>query len=119
MAYVDGYLLAVPAKRLQDYRKVAQKAGKIWMEHGAVSYKECAAEDLKNEWGTSFPKIMKPKPGETIIFSFVTYKNRAHRDRVNAKVMKDERLHKMMDPKDPIFDCKRMVYGGFKSIVDL
>ena len=118
MAYVDGYLLAVPEKRLEDYRKVAKKAGKIWMEHGAVSYTESAGEDMQTEWGMPFPKLMKPKPGETIIFSFVTYKNRAHRDRVNAKVMKDERLHKMMDPKDPIFDCKRMVYGGFKSIVD-
>ena len=118
MAYVDGYVLAVPVKRLQDYRRVAQKAGKVWMEHGALSYKECAGDDLKSKWGTPFPKVMKAKPGETVIFAFVTYKNRAHRDRVNAKVMKDERMHKMMDPKDPIFDCKRMVYGGFKSIVD-
>ena len=119
MAYVDGYVLPVPAKKLKFYRRIAQKAGKVWREHGALSYMECAGDDLKNKWGAQFPKLMKAKPSETIIFAFVTYKNRAHRDRVNAKVMKDERLQKMMDPKDPIFDCKRMAYGGFKAIVDL
>jgi uncharacterized protein YbaA (DUF1428 family) len=119
MAYVDGYVLPIPKKKLQFYRRIAQKAGKIWREHGALEYKECAGDDLKNNWGAQFPKLFKTTPTETIIFAFVTYKNRAHRDRVNAKVMKDERMHKMMDPKDPIFDVKRMAYGGFTTIVDL
>ena len=119
MAYVDGYVLPVPKKKLQFYRRIAQKAGKIWREHGALEYKECAGDDLKNKWGAQFPKLIKAKPAESVIFAFVTYKNRAHRDRVNAKVMKDERLSKMIDPKDPIFDMKRMAYGGFKTIVDL
>jgi uncharacterized protein YbaA (DUF1428 family) len=117
MAYVDGYVLPVPAKRLGEYRKIAAKAGKIWREHGALDYWECAGDDLEVKWGKPFPKVIKTKPGETVIFAWVVYKNRKHRDAVNKKVMADERLTKMMDPKDPIFDAKRMCYGGFKNIV--
>ena len=119
MPYVDGYVLSVSKKSLAAYRRIAQKAGKIWREHGALQYMETAGDDMKPEWGLPFPKLAKSKPNETVIFAFVVYKNRAHRDRVNAKVMKDERLHKMMDPKKPIFDVKRMAYGGFNAIVDL
>jgi uncharacterized protein YbaA (DUF1428 family) len=119
MRYVDGYLLPVPTARLGEYKKIATKAGKIWIEHGALQYCECAGDDLNPGWGVPFPKPMKMKEGETAVFAFVVYKSKADRKRVNAKVMKDERLAKMMDPKDPIFDMKRMVYGGFTTLVDL
>ena len=119
MAYVDGYVLPVPKKNIQTYRKVAEKAGKVWREHGAVEYRECAGEDLDVKWGLPFPKAMKLKPGETVVFAWIVYKNRAHRDRVNAKVMKDPRMDTMMDPSKKLFDTKRMVYGGFDVIVDL
>jgi uncharacterized protein YbaA (DUF1428 family) len=119
MSYVDGYLLPVPTKRLADYRRIAQKAGKLWREHGALSYVESAGDDLNTKWGVPFPKMVKAKRGETVIFAFITFKNRAARDRVNAKVMKDKRLQNMIDPNDPIFDMKRMLFGGFKAIVDL
>ena len=119
MTYVDGYVLPVPAKKLDVYKKMAQKAGKIWKEYGALSYKECVAEDTRAEFGVPFAKNMKVKAGETVIFAFVVFKSRAHRDKVNAKVMKDPRLMEGMDMKDLPFDSKRMVYGGFKSIVEL
>lgn len=119
MAYVDGYILTVPTAKLKAYQSVAQKAGKIWREHGALSYKESVGEDMENKWGVSFPKLSKAKSRERVIFAFVVYKNKEHRDRVNAKVMKDERLHALMDPKNPLFDMKQMAYGGFKTIVDL
>jgi uncharacterized protein YbaA (DUF1428 family) len=117
MAYVDGYVLPVPAKRLKDYQKVANKAGKVWKEHGALDYWECAGDDMTPTCGMPFPKLMKLKPGETVVFAFVIYKNRKHRDAVNKKVMSDPRLQTMMDPNDPMFDMKRMCYGGFKPIV--
>lgn len=117
--YVDGYVLSVPKDRLRDYQKVAKKAGSIWREHGAIEYWECAGDDLDVKFGVPFTKLAKSKPGETVIFAWVIYKSRAHRERVNAKVMSDKRLTTMMDPKDPIFDCKRMAYGGFKPIVKL
>lgn len=116
--YVDGYILPVPKKKLDAYRRMAQKAAKVWRDHGALDYKECAGEDLSPEWGTPFPRQMKLKPGETVVFSYIVFKSRAHRDKVNAKVMKDPRLANMMDPKDMPFDCKRMVYGGFNVIVE-
>jgi uncharacterized protein YbaA (DUF1428 family) len=119
MPYVDGYVLAVPNDKLDLYRRIATKAGKIWKEHGALEYRECAGEDLEPKWGTPFPKMMKTKPGETVVFAWVVYKSKAHRNSVNAKVMKDPRLNSMMDPKDPPFDMKRMCYGGFKPIVYL
>jgi uncharacterized protein YbaA (DUF1428 family) len=118
MAYVDGFLLAVPKKHLQAYRRVARQAGKVWREYGALDYKECAGDDLRIKGVVSFTRVMRPKPGETVVFSWIVYKSRAHRDRVNAKVMKDPRLANM-DPKSMPFDMKRMVYGGFRVLVDL
>jgi uncharacterized protein YbaA (DUF1428 family) len=119
MAYVDGFVVPVPKKRMQAYLAMARKAGKVWLEHGALEYRECAADDVK--WGkrTSFPRSVKQKAGETVVFSYIVYKSRADRDRVVAKVMKDKRLAAMMDPKGMPFDAKRMIYGGFKPIVSL
>ncbi len=116
MQFVDGFVLPVPKKRLQDYRRMAQKAGKIWREHGALEFRECVGEDLDVKMGVSFSKLMKLKRGETVFFSWIVFKSRAHRDRVNAKVMKDKRLTNM-DMKTMPFDVKRMCYGGFKTIV--
>jgi uncharacterized protein YbaA (DUF1428 family) len=119
MSYIDGFLVPVPKKKLADYRRMAAKAGKIWREHGALEFRECIADDVK--WGkrTSFPRSVKQKSGETVFFSYIVYKSRAARDRINAKVMKDKRLAKMMDPKAMPFDAKRMIWGGFKTVVDL
>ena len=119
MSYADGYLLPVPKKNLQAYRRMAAKAGKIWREHGALDYKECTGDDLANRWGVSFPKQMKLKPGETVVFSWIVFKSKAHRDSVNAKVMKDPRMNKMMANKKMPFDVKRMVSGGFEVMVDM
>lgn len=119
MRYVDGYVLPVTKKNLQAYRRMAQKAGRIWKEHGALDYKECVGDDLKVKFGMPFPRVIKTKPGETVVFSYIVYKSRAHRDSVNAKVMKDPRISGMCDPKDMPFDCKRMLYGGFKTIVEI
>jgi len=116
MKYVDGYVLPVPKKNLQAYRRMAQMAGKVWRKHGALDYKECVGDDLKTQWGTPFPRMMKLKPGEVVVFSYIVFKSRAHRDRVNAKVMKE--MEKMCESKDMPFDVKRMVYGGFKTLVD-
>jgi uncharacterized protein YbaA (DUF1428 family) len=118
MRYVDGYLLPVPKKNLRAYRKIAQKAGAIWKEYGALEYRECAGDDLNNKWGVPYPRLLKLKRGETAVFAWIVYKSRADRDRINAKVMKDPRMAKMMDPKKPIFDFKRMAFGGFNVIVD-
>jgi len=117
--YVDGYVVPVPKKNLEAYRRMSLKAGKVWREHGALEYRECAGDDLAVKFGTSFPRTLKLKRGETAVFSWIVFKSRAHRDRVNAKVMKDPRLASMMDPKAMPFDAKRMVYGGFKTLVDL
>ncbi len=118
MRYVDGFVLPVPKKNLQAYRRLAQKAGKIWREHGALEVRECIGEDLNVKMGAPFPRRIKLKPGETVVFSWIGFKSRAHRDRVNAKVMKDSRLAEMCDPKNMPFDVKRMTYGGFKILVD-
>jgi len=118
MKYVDGYVLPVPKKNLLAYRRLAQKASKIWREHGALEYRECAGDDLAVKWGVTFPKQLKAKPGETIVFAWIVFKSRADRDRVNAKVMKDPRISSMCDPKNMPFDPERMVYGGFKIIVE-
>lgn len=116
--YVDGFVLPVPKKKLAAYRKMAQKAGKIWREHGALEFRECAGDDLNIKMPiTTFPRLVKLKPGETVVFSWIVFKNRAHRDRVNDKVMNDLRLAKMMATKDMPFDVKRMSVGGFKTIV--
>ena len=112
-------MLPVPEKNLKAYRDMAQKAGKIWKEHGAVEYVEAIGEDLEVKFGLPFTKLAKLKPGETIFFSFIIYKSRAHRDKVNAKVMKDPRMNKMMEKGPMPFDMKRMAYGGFKGVVDL
>ena len=118
MRYVDGYVLPVPEKNLQAYRRLAGKAGTIWREHGALEFRECAGDDLNVKMGVSFRRTIKLKPGETVVFSWSVFKSRAHRDRVNAKVMKDPRLAKMMDGRPMPFDVKRMVYGGFKVLVE-
>ena len=118
MRYVDGYVVPVPTRKLHAYRRIAQKAGRIWREHGALEFIECAADDVKPGKWTSFPRAVKLKPGETVVFSYIVYKSRAHRDRVNAKVMKDPRITGMGDMKDMPFDAKRMIYGGFKVLVD-
>lgn len=119
MAYVDGFVLAVPKKNLPAYKKLAQLAGKVWMEHGALDYKECMADDVKPGKTTSFPQSVKLKKDEVSFFSYIVFKSRKHRDSVNKKVMKDPRLKEMMDMKNMPFDVKRMIYGGFKVVVDM
>ena len=118
MAYVDGFIVPVPKSKLEAYRRLARKAGKIWKEYGALEFRECVADDVKKGKWTSFPRSVKLKPSETVFFSYIVYKSRADRDRINAKVMKDPRLAKMMDVKAMPFDAKRMIYGGFKVLVD-
>jgi uncharacterized protein YbaA (DUF1428 family) len=117
--YVDGFIVPVPRRNAEVYRRLALKAGKIWREHGALEYRECIAEDVRRGKLTSFPRSVKLRPGEVVWFSWIVYRSRAHRDRVNAKVMKDKRLEAMMDPKKAPFDAKRMIYGGFEIRVDL
>lgn len=116
MTYVDGFVIPVPKKNLQAYRRMAAEGCKMWMQHGALDYKECVAEDMQNKWGMSFTSLIKPKPGETIVFSWIVFESRAARDRVNARVMKDPRMAEM--PQSMPFDMKRMVYGGFDVIVE-
>lgn len=117
MRYVDGYVLPVPKKNLQAYFRMANKAGKIWREHGALEYRECAGDDLNIKDLLPFPRLAKVKAGETVVFAWIVYKSRTHRDRVNAKVIKDPRLAAICDPKSMPFDVKRMAYGGFKMMV--
>ncbi len=119
MPYIDGFVLAVPKKNLPAYSRMSKAAGKIWREHGATEYIEAAGDDLNTKIGVSFTKLMKVKPGETIMFSWIVYKSRKDRDSVNARVMSDPRMKKMMEKGPMPFDVKRMAYGGFKSIVDL
>lgn len=128
MTYVDGFVLPVPEGRLEDYRKMAQVAGEVWMEHGALAFKECRLEDAVPDMPDDAPKDMIPatftqmaglKEGETVMFSFIIFKSRAHRDEVNAKVMADPRLKESCDPNNMPFDCRRMSWGGFEAIVDL
>ena len=116
MRYVDGFVIPLPKKNVQAYRRIALKAGKIWREHGALEFRECVGDDLAVKGMVPFSRRMKLKPGETVVFSWIVFKSRAHRDRVNAKVMKDPRLD--MDPKSMPFDVKRMLDGGFKVLVD-
>jgi uncharacterized protein YbaA (DUF1428 family) len=117
MSYVDGFVVPVPRKNLPAYRRMAKKAGKVWREHGALEYKEWISDDVKVGKLTSFPRSVKLKPGETVVFAYIVYKSRAQRDRVNAKVMKDPRLAEMMDLKSMPFDGKRLIYGGFKILI--
>jgi uncharacterized protein YbaA (DUF1428 family) len=114
--YVDGFVLPVPKKNLNAYRRMAQIAGKVWRYNGALEFRECVGDNLNVKMGLPFPRGINVKPGETVVFSWIVYKSRAHRDRVNAKVMKDPRFAKM--PKTMPFDEKRMLYGGFKTIVE-
>jgi uncharacterized protein YbaA (DUF1428 family) len=114
--YVDGFVLPLPKKNLNAYRRMARKAGRVWRSHGALEFRECVGDDLKVTMGTPFPRRVPLKPGETVVFSWIVFKSRAHRDRVNAKVMKDPRLGSMGSTMP--FDVKRMVYGGFKVLVD-
>ena len=117
MPYVDGFIVPVPKKNLAAYRRLAQKCGKVWREHGALEFREWVADDVKVGKWTSFPRSVKLKPDETVVFSWITYKSRAHRDRVNARVMGDERLAGMMAGQEMPFDGKRLIYGGFESLV--
>ncbi len=117
MAYVDGFIVAIPEKNIATYRKLSIKCGKVWREHGALDYREWVADDVKPGKLTSFPQSVKLKPNETVVFSWITYKSRAQRDRINAKVMSDPRLKSMMDGQSMPFDGKRMIYGGFASLV--
>lgn len=117
MAYIDGFLLPIPRKNLAAYRRMAKQAGKVWREYGALEYRECVGDDLAVKMGLPFTRVAKVKRGETVVFSWIVYKSRAHRDRVLAKVMKDPRLAKMAKPGGMPFDPKRMSYGGFKLLV--
>lgn len=119
MAYVDGFLLAVPRRKLGAYRRVARAAGKIWKEFGAIDYRECVGDDVGAKAAAPFKRAVRLKPGEVVLFSWIVYRSKADRNRINKKIMKDPRIEKMMDPKTPVFDMKRMAYGGFKAVVDL
>jgi uncharacterized protein YbaA (DUF1428 family) len=117
--YVDGYLLAIPKNKLPEYRRIARKCGKVWKEHGALEYVECVAEDVKPGKLTSFPQAVKRKRGETVVFAYVVYRSRAHRDRVNKRAMEDPRLAAFTKPGGVPFHTKRLVWGGFKDLVRL
>jgi uncharacterized protein YbaA (DUF1428 family) len=120
MPYVDGFVLPIPKRKLDKYRNIARQAGKIWKKLGALEYRECVGDDMFPKGAYPFPKLARVKPGQTVVFSWIVYKSRAHRDRVNAKVMKDPGMLKLMSKHDlTIFDMKRMAYGGFRVIVDL
>ena len=118
MPYVDGFVVPVPKKNLAAYRRLSKKCGAVWREYGALEYRECIADDVKVGKWTSFPQSVKLKEGETVVFSWIVYKSRAHRDRVNEKVMKDPRIANAMDPKAMPFDGKRMIYGGFDVLFE-
>jgi uncharacterized protein YbaA (DUF1428 family) len=117
MSYVDGFVIAIPKRNVEAYRQMAAQAGKIWRELGAVEYFECVGNDLKVQGVLPFPKLARLRKGETVVFSWILYKSKAHRDRVNAKILKDPRIAKMMEGKKMPFDMKRMAYGGFRVIV--
>ena len=118
MSYVDGFVVPLPKKNLAAYRAMAKKAAKVWRAHGVLEVRECVADDVKMGKWTSFPRSVKMKKNETVVFSYITYKSRADRDKCLAKVMKDPRLAEMMNPKAMPFDGKRMIYGGFKVLVE-
>ncbi len=118
MTYIDGFVLPIKSENLDGYKEMVQKTADLWIEHGALEYLEAIGEDLsENEYTSSFPKLVNPNEGETIIFAYILYESREHRDAVNAKVMADPRLHALMDPENPLIDCKRMAFSGFQSIV--
>lgn len=117
--YLDGFVLSVPKDKLAAYKKIATKAGKIWREHGALEYRECVGDDMEAKGMVAFPKLAKSKPGEVVIFAYAVFESRKHRDAVNKKIMADPRLDAMGAEVSAIFDCKRMAYGGFKTIVQV
>ena len=117
--YVDGFVIPVPKRNVAAYRRISQAAGKVWIEYGALEYRECVGDDLKAKGVAPFARAARAKPNETVFFSWIVYRSRAHRDRVNKKIMSDPRIAKMMDGKGMPFDSKRMVYGGFRMLVDL
>ncbi len=119
MLYVDGFVVPVPKDKLADYKKISRKMGKVWREYGALEFRECVSDDVKPGKTTSFPQAVKLKPGEVVVFSWITYSSRAQRNRINANAMKDPRVSGMMDPKAMPFDGKRMFMGGFKMMVDV
>jgi len=119
MGYVDGFVIPIPRKNVKAYRRMAAAAGKVWMDHGALEFRECVTEDPNLEFGIPFAKLAKAKRGETVLFSFIVFKSRSHRDKVNAKVMKDPRITKMTTDPAKLFEVKRMSYAGFETIVDL
>ena len=116
--YVDGFVIPMPKKNLALYKKIATNAGKIWCEHGALEYRECVLEDPTPMGMPGFPGLAKAKKNETVVFAWIVYKSRAHRDRVNKKVMADPRIHRACDPNNMPFDCTNMAYGGFTVLVD-
>lgn len=117
--YVDGFVIPMPKKSIEAYRKMAKLGARVWMDHGALEYRECIGEDLNTKMGTPYTKSHKVKPTETVVFAWIVFKSRAHRDRVNAAVMKDHRIAGMMDAGQPMpFDPKRMSYGGFEILVE-
>ena len=118
MKYIDGFLLVVPKNKLKSYRDLAMKAGEVWMDHGALEYRECVGDDLKTHMGLPFPGLVKLKRNESVVFSWIVYRSRSHRDKTNEKVMKDPRFAAMMNLDMP-FDMKRMSHGGFEVLVDL
>lgn len=115
--YVDGFVLPVPINKVEDYRRLAEMASKIWKEHGALDYWECIGDDMEATDMVSFPQLAKANPDETVVFAWVVFESREHRDQVNAKIMADPRLKDMCDPANQPFDCKRMAFGGFKTLV--
>lgn len=117
--YVDGFVLVLPKNKIDAYRRMARIAGRVWQDHGALEYMECIGDDLNVKMGLPFPRLVKLKAGETVVFSFIVYKSRTHRNSVSAKVMKDPRLAKMMGPDAMPFDMKRMAYGGFKTLIEI
>jgi len=118
MKYVDGFVIPIPRKNLGAYRRLAKESGKIWHEYGALEFRECVGDDLNSKGVVSFLRIARAKKGETVMFSWIVYKSKSHRDKVNAKIMKDPRIAKMMATKNAPFNSKKMVYGGFRVLVD-
>ncbi len=117
MKYVDGFVIPIPKKNVQAYRQMARFGARLWMEHGALEYRECVGDDMKPPMGMPFPRLARLNPGETVVFSWILFRSRAHRDRVNAKVLQDPRMAGMESKPMP-FDVKRMAYGGFVVLVE-
>ncbi|MCH9828914.1 MAG: DUF1428 domain-containing protein [Gammaproteobacteria bacterium] len=117
MSYVDGFVIPLPADKIDEYRRIATLAGRVWRDHGALDYVECVADDVKPGEFTSFPQSVKLEADEIVVFSWIRYESREHRDQVNEAVMKDPRLAEMMNPEAMPFDGKRMIFGGFKVLV--